>query len=386
MHKLLALFTVFAIGCTGVSFAVSPSDVSRRDAGPDRPRDGGRDASVRDAASPVDASWSVDAARAVDATRPDAFAADAGSGAGSPLGTVTVLDTTCAVGSFAPTRTVCRDVRVTCPGLAPIDAQVRETSPAPSAVERGTIIVGTGGTGTSFYATGSGTLLTRLSNAGFRVVDRQWASPWESGSAGMAAQSCRYATLATWVHDHLLQSGALCATGNSGGSAEIAYALSHWDRETILDFAVLTGGPPMSRLDVGCLHDDPSWDATCRAYFRSAGSCAAPSCVFTNGPMQLIDSAYAPDRPCATRSGPRVPDLALDGNLTVPGVDLAYRTPLHFVFGSNDCTEALPFGMAFRDAVTSPVTSEVAASTPHAVESTTAGQNAIFSAMTTSCR
>jgi len=55
--------------------------------------------------------------------------------------------------------------------------------------------------------------------------------------------SCTYAIVIEWIDAQRMPGEAVCSTGNSGGSFEMAYGLAYHGLDTILDAAVLTGGP-----------------------------------------------------------------------------------------------------------------------------------------------
>src|SRR5207302_3344624 len=119
----------------------------------------------------------------------------------------------------------------------------------PSAAPIGTVLfgVGTGGSGLyedpkTGYTDGSTTVGDVL-NAGYNTVQGSFGAPfdqgstprgWLTGPGGVRRLACRYATVADWVYNHpaiinpgvsVANSAPMCATGNSGGSAAIAYAV-----------------------------------------------------------------------------------------------------------------------------------------------------------------
>jgi hypothetical protein len=167
--------------------------------------------------------------------------------AGPPqLGSVTEGPEACPAGPVA--NTTCRRLQVSCPDLKPIAVQIRITQPAAGAALRGTVVLGSGGGGGTFYAGAPPVqeLVTQLAGMGFLVVDRAWNGGWTTHEGGLRKESCRYASLLTWVRDHLHRGGKFVATGNSGGSAEIGYAMTTWQRGDILDLAIPTSGPPIA--------------------------------------------------------------------------------------------------------------------------------------------
>jgi hypothetical protein len=193
-----------------------------------------------------------------------------GSQTGStlPLGTLTLTSgsPSCAQGGS------CRlGFQVECP-----DVQQRADgtliATGPGSQPRGLVMgfVGTLGTGTLGL---SKQWVDDMVAAGFEVVVVSWAdqTPWlqsaQGEQAGPKLLACRPATTIKWVHDNIFeQLGSpstaegvcgFCATGNSGGASQIAYALSFYDVAKLLDAAVLTSGPPHTALDKACLGPSP---------------------------------------------------------------------------------------------------------------------------------
>jgi len=63
-------------------------------------------------------------------------------------------------------------------------------------------------------------------------------------------------TLAQWVYQnihHSNTSAPFCATGNSAGSAAITHSVAHYGLDSIFAFIEPTSGPPLARLDYGCV-------------------------------------------------------------------------------------------------------------------------------------
>lgn len=320
---------------------------------------------------------------------PPADAAVPGDDAGGSmeLGTVAELDDPCPDGAGPLAGTSCQLVEVSCPGIPALVAQVRITAPPADATPRGTIVFGTGGGGEGFYDRGptAAEMMRSLAGDGFRLVQRAWLAQWESGGAGLAAAACRYATLLTWIHDDLHSQGALCATGNSGGSAEIGYALSRWGREDILDLAVPTGGPVMSRVDLGCL-DFEAWVDECQEV-PDGTSCepAEVQCNYAGSNFENIDGAYLPDTPCALHDESFADTLLADSILS-PDADLDFgATPIHQLFGERDCTPALPQGVIWYDAVTSAKQQTFVPETGHTTPGTREGAAAIRRVLDEEC-
>lgn len=289
------------------------------------------------------------------------------------LGRVTVLPDTCSGGLGTLPRTTCQVLLVECQGIPDIEVEVRTSEPAPGVAIRGTVVFGVGGGGVGFYAdrVGGTELFQELLDEGFRIVDRSWRTGWFNDFEGVRRQSCRYATLLTWVHDNIHTTGAFCASGNSGGSGELSYALTTWGRGDILDVAVPTGGPPMARLDFLCLNP-PEWQNLCASIVPpEVMSCGQPAC--TVQPNNQV---------CISCSGSAtLQDLHADSILH-PGAVLDFPTTrVHSIVGSGDCGSAVPMAILFSNAITSEKILEFAPATPHWVATTQEGRDAILRAL-----
>jgi hypothetical protein len=311
---------------------------------------------------------------------------------GSNLGTVGTVPGACASGALPGTS--CQIVEVSCPGIAPARAEIRLTSAVGTV--RGTVVFGTGGGGGGYYENdaNAAAMMGQLAQMGYRVVQRRWQTMpdgWITGPGGMRALACRYATLVTYLHSTVhfgsVQTG-FCVTGNSGGSTEIAYSLTHFDRGAIIDLAVPTGGPPMGRIDRGCLDGtDPAWMAECRALVPSGSSTCTngPSCSYAAGARQLIDAAWTPATHCA-QSDASFRTSLLDQSVMGASPRLAYpNTWVHFIYGADDCSEAVTLGLTYASAVTSAKQITFVPGTPHATFSTVAGARAIRDAIVNDC-
>ncbi len=315
-----------------------------------------------------------------------------GSGRPLPLGTATATLLTpeqCGQATSRVPTSRCYRVTVACPGVASLDAFVKVTDP--SGVSSGTILFGTGGGGGGYYemfgADAVDRILLPLSQQGFRLVQRSWLGQdgWLTGPGGTLRLACRYATLLDWVSTQLHTGGALCATGNSGGSSEISYAMAHYGLGRKLDLGMPTGGPPMGRIDYGCLGTAqvPGWAQQC----ASLSSCTSggTSCQYTGGPQELFDRTYGAGPNCLNRN----PDWATtwhEDSVVSPNAELNYpQTMMRFVYGTADCSEAETLGRLYASAITSDAGIVIVPGAPHAVPSVAAGAQAIFDVLSTQC-
>jgi hypothetical protein len=303
-----------------------------------------------------------------------------GNSGGQALPTGTVVENAdCTVPGAAPAGTECKALTVSCPSVPDIDVELLVIPPAMPANERGTVVLGSGGPGTSYYNQG---VVGGLRQLGFRTVNRRWSFAWETGPGGMAAAACRYATMLSWVSQQSWQQGPLCATGNSGGSAEISYALARYGSGALLTAAVPSAGPPMGRLDHGCI-GSTAWDQQCQQLWPSQVCAGQSACSFNANARTTIDLAYA-DSPCTDQDASAEPTLLADSVLS-PDATLAYpNTALQFIFGTDDCSEAVSLGLVYAEAVTSNKTISYV-DAPHAVFNTAAGRSAIVDALDQDC-
>jgi hypothetical protein len=289
---------------------------------------------------------------------------------GQSLGKVTPLDDPCPPGPAS----ACRQAMVSCPGLKDLRVQLRITEPAAGKAVRGTVVLGSGGNGAGFYAAPAAvySLVRDLSQMGFLVADRSWDGGWVTQEGGLKRQACRYATLLTWIHDTLHRGGKFVATGNSGGSAEIGYALTTYGRASILDVAIPTSGPPTARLDYTCtVQPSTEWAALCADIVPKGAIECKPGCMLgpANGVCRQVTA-----RPTA--------EQLLDDSVVHPGAVLDYpKTRLYFFYGATDCGEPVPAGLTYATKVTSRKSVEFVPNTPHALMSTAEGREAIRKAI-----
>ena len=287
---------------------------------------------------------------------------------GAQLGTVKELPDACPAGPIA--SSACKRLQVACPGLKPIEVQIRVTPAKAGVAPRGTVVLGSGAGGNGFYAGAPpvAALVTDLAAMGFLVVDRAWTGGWTTHEGGLRKESCRYATLITWVHDNLHKGGKFVATGNSGGSAEIGYALTTWGRGDILDVAIPTSGPPIARLDLACVKEPtPEWAKQCQAIIPKSVMECPSNCIL--GTANDVCKQFSPN---ATLDELRADSVAhKDAVLDYP------HTRVHFLYGAHDCGEPVPIGLMYANQITSRKKIEFVPRTPHTIASTPEGREAL---------
>ena len=277
-------------------------------------------------------------------------AARASDVAGGPFPTGTLVTTTASDPS-CPAGQTCQGIEVSCPGVQRPARGFLATAPA-TGPTRGLVVISTGGPGTEWF-TSKGQLavdfVADLQADGFVVVQLRWVDSWLVSAAGEDAGSghlaCRPATVFKWVHDtHYLALGlprgpvgrcGFCITGNSGGSSQSSYALSHYGLDAILDAVVPTGGPPHAAQAKGCLRNVGE-----EGYWYPSGSSAT------------IDSSYgfaAGEGPCALHDPSFVPRWDAESVDTGGSDYLHPATRIHFIFGSEDNSSAVPHGMDYAN-------------------------------------
>jgi len=300
------------------------------------------------------------------------------------LGSVTAMPgNTCLMTPGVP-NSKCQVVQVSCPNLKPLLCDLDVTSPTTSpSTWRGTVVMGSGEGGHGFYGgqTGGKSIIERLVALGFQVVDRSWedTSGWTTNEAGNVVETCRYASMLTWVHANLHKVGKFVATGNSGGSAEISYALSTWDRGGILDLALPTSGPPLGRLDYACAAPGTPqytyWAAHCLDKVPTAQmQCpTGETCFLAPQADVCIQNPQWGGRPTEAE--------LLGDSVAHPGAAMSYPNLVHFLYGEQDCAEPVPIGLSYSTNITSKTIIGYVPNTPHELYSTQEGQDAIVNAI-----
>lgn len=302
-----------------------------------------------------------------------------GGTGGSALGSARNLGDTCTHSGKLPD---CIAVEVVCPGLPARVVDLNIIERAAGTPDKGTVVLGAGGNGTDFYlgAAYGPDVLSSLTNAGFRVVDRAWPATkgWYADHGfGLRASGCRYATLVDWLRRTYHKAGGFCVSGNSGGSAEIGYSLTAWATESVIDLAVPSGGPAVARLDYACgPRGDSAWLSECDTNIPDGvGFTCKPGCFLnpTQEECTLVSATPTPDQ------------LRSDSVMHVGAVVNYPRTRVHFLNGTADCGPTIPNGMTWGNAITSGKSIEWVMGMPHGILSSTVGRDALVRTITSEC-
>lgn len=289
-----------------------------------------------------------------------------------------------------------------CQDVPAIDVEVIVAEPTGGA-PRGSIVFGSGGGGGAMYEdAGDQTvtleMLERLRRAGFRVIERGWAGPpqtgqWFEGTAGVTKSACRYATLSSYLkskHAPTPGGGAFCGTGNSGGAAELGYAMTRWNGDATFDYVLFTSGPA-GQLDHSCGAVTPDWQTRCDSLLAgktwTCGGGAKPVCALDPGIGQLLDSATRPATPC--KDGARAA-LAADSAIAPSATRDFSHAKVEFFLASNDCNNGVvPAGLDYAAQVKNRGQAPSVTILPnvgHSMQANPAGAAAIEAALLESCK
>jgi hypothetical protein len=200
--------------------------------------------------------------------------------------------------------------------------------------------------------------------------------------------ACRYATVSQWVYQNIHNSNTaapLCATGNSGGSAAIGYALSDYGLDSIFSMVEATSGPPMSRLDQACV---PASNPACtpQTFTCNAGDpVESLSTCYMSGDAAIVDTAY-PQPYCQNAiNGSAPPDgfFLSDSILGAPQRSFP-KTRINQLVGGQDQSAAVEQGLTWGNAVGS--SHACVSDAPHPIPSAADGAAAIATDLVNLCR
>jgi len=292
--------------------------------------------------------------------------------ANDPIGSVTSSPLGSCEGSV-PNGT-CYQLKVSCPLVADFSVYLKVNNP--SGVPTGTVLLGTGTGGSGLYddPTAGGfddgsNVVDSLLTSGYNTVQVSFGAPFDSGTqpngwltgpGGVRRLACRYATVADWVYRNptIINSGVsasnsapMCATGNSGGSAAIAYAVYEYGLAS--EFAMIepTSGPVMTRIDLGC--SPPASSSFLNACTNLQQDMVYSTGGSSGGDAAVIDEAYQASgattpTPCtdSINGTPPPAGLFLSDSILFEGAQAVTlpNLPIQQVFGDTDTSNAVPQG------------------------------------------
>lgn len=299
-----------------------------------------------------------------------------------PLGTITGSSpTSCPTGTLSGT---CTQLSISCPNIPNDTATIKVTAPAGQPV--GTVIfIGGGGGGTLYedeFTYGASEISTVVT-AGYTAVQMIFAGSngWLEGPAtnGPRATACRPATAFQWIYHNVHQGDdekPLCGTGNSAGAAALGYAVAQYGLGSIFSMIEPTSGPPMGRMDIGCLCNQPNVESLCLTGLIT-------QCYNVNA-NKFIDPSYG-NSDCSNHD-PSQSTLWLTDSVASPDANYAYpSTFVHALFGGQDTSPAPALGLEWMYAVTTNKAIECVLDAPHPMPDAQDAAEKIASDITSGC-
>jgi hypothetical protein len=335
--------------------------------------------------------------------------------ANDPIGTV---GSSSALGSCAGNVQggSCYQLAVSCPQVTDFSVYLKVNNPTGAPV--GTVLLGTGTGGSGLYddpnAGGyqdGSNVVDMLLASGYNTVQVSFGAPFDNGSTprgwltgpgGVRRLACRYATVADWVYHNpkiintgvsAANSAPMCATGNSGGSAAIAYAVYEYGLDSEFKMIEPTSGPVMTRLDVGCSppNSNPSLNACTGIQQDMSYSTGGAS----GGDAAIIDEAYQAagantPTPCTDSiNGTAAPaGLFLSDSILYQGAQTVTLPNLTIkqLFGDSDTSNAVPQGTFWNMHVSSPPALLCLPGVAHDIPSFNAGAIQIANDIVAACK
>jgi hypothetical protein len=240
----------------------------------------------------------------------------------------------------AASGATCASLVVACAGMDDLGVVVASSDPPTLPMK--TIVLHNYVGGTDFFDEG---FVDAYHAAGFRVVQPKWSSDWETSTRGLRHAACRYATLLQWIamHDGN-RARAFCAQSWGGGSGGLVMSLAHYGTGDVLDAITVSGGPPFSRVDLGCDPTSPPRNV-CGKSFPVA---------YSGGPLGAISGwEMSPSCGKSGADGDRIARWNRDSILS-DGATLAYpKTSIAAWYCDVDADPTVGQGSLFLDAVTS---------------------------------
>lgn len=215
----------------------------------------------------------------------------------------TEVDPTCPAGY------TCYGYEIQAPGVTNNEHGYLAVAPLIN-TPKGLIVFFTGGGGEEWWSKTNNSpqydLAEELRALGYMIVQVRWKVGWLISSpgndAGTAHLACRPATVIKYIYDRFYKplnipkqkgKSGFCITGNSVGSSQCAYSLAFYGLDSIVDVALLTGGPPHSALNKSCMNrpaEQGYWFTADKRELTDEGF----GFFDRNGPAIRSDSTFVP--------------------------------------------------------------------------------------------
>lgn len=334
------------------------------------------------------------------------------------IGTATLTARACKSAGLAD-GTCYRAVVSNCPeATGEFAAAVKVNQPPDASLLQGTVFFTTGGGGNAFYdddkdytgdtrcpGSNCGLMTVQsINSANYRTVQVDFTDPedqikepsgWLTGRVadGPRALACRYATIVNAVWSILLESDtthAVCATGNSGGGALVAYAITQYGMGNasgpgpMFTMVEPTSGPPYGRIDHGCAGNAaPVYTVGCPAGADISENYGLETANEYVNPAYPTNSCSVDINSDGKNADPNFyHDSVLSDDFPAP----SYTTVVRSLFGSEDLGPAVPLGLEWYNAISSSKSGACIAGAPHELPSNYDGATAIVTDVTSLCR
>jgi hypothetical protein len=284
--------------------------------------------------------------------------------AADQIGKVTAQPVSCAsvMGGGGVPNGNCFLATVSCPSIADIQVPVKVNQPA-GGNSIGTVLFTVGGGGLPWYDVHFKFGVTAIEDvlaAGYTTVQfdydmlpqgfmrNQVFAGWLTGPGGPRTLACRWASMAQWAHDNVLQPNTpYCATSNSAGAGATAFALAFYGLGSMFNMIEETSGPPFTRIDNGCLCNSSFLQTPC-------GRGALSECYLQDA-TAFLDPSYN-NRSCSmaerTHHSPFESQFVHDSLDSVGATFNFPATDIHLVFGGQDASSSVPQGVMWQSLIT----------------------------------
>jgi hypothetical protein len=183
------------------------------------------------------------------------------------------------------------------------------------------------------------------------------------------------------MYDNVHNGGAaapFCGHGESAGSTALAFSLSHYGMASFFSMVEAAAGPPLARVDNGCLCHQPAILGPCSANL-------IPQCYEPDVKV-IVDTTY-PTPICTQGNDSDGPTFIHDSVLSGSDTLLAFpNTDVHQLFGDNDLTAAIPEAHQWSQSISTKKITECVANSGHSMPNFQDAATKITADLTTFCK